>query len=127
MNLQRLETFLAVAEAGSFRQAAEALHRSQSAVSKHIQQLEAELGVPLLERTTRRVTVTAEGRTLLHRSATLLEDLRTLSTELRDHADIRRGRVSIGAVPSVSSHRLPGAIAAYKRRYPGVTIELHEG
>lgn len=127
MNLQRLETFVAVAHAGSFRQAAETLHRSQSAVSKHVQQLEAELGVALFERTTRRVAITAEGRVLLNRFNAVLEELRAIPTELREHSDLRRGRVSIGAVPSISSQRLPATIAAFKRRYPGVTIELHEG
>ena len=65
MNIRQIETFLCVADAASFRRAAERLHRSQSAVSVHVQQLEEELGVPLFERTTRRVSLTAEGRTLL--------------------------------------------------------------
>ncbi|MCB2031781.1 MAG: LysR family transcriptional regulator [Rhodoferax sp.] len=127
MNLQRLESFLLVAQCGSFGQASESLHRSQSAVSKHIQQLEADLGVPLLERTTRRVSITAEGRLLLDRSKGALAELRAIAGELRDHSLLRRGRVSIGAVPSISSHRLPQTIAAFQKRHPGISIELHEG
>jgi DNA-binding transcriptional LysR family regulator len=126
MNLRQLETFLAVAEIGSFRRAAETLHRSQSAVSMHVQQLEEELGVPLLERTTRRVSLTPQGRTLLTRCKSIVSDIRTVAYELKEESSLRRGRVSIGTAPSISTHRLPPLIAAYQAAYPGVTLELHE-
>ncbi|MDB5872057.1 MAG: LysR family transcriptional regulator [Ramlibacter sp.] len=126
MNIRQIETFLCVADCGSFRRAAEQLHRSQSAVSVHVQQLEEELGVPLLERTTRRVSLTAEGRTLLIRCKSVIADLKGVAQELRDESSLRRGRVSIGTAPSISTHRLPPIIAAYQASYPGVTLELHE-
>jgi DNA-binding transcriptional LysR family regulator len=121
-----METFLCVAECASFRRAAEILHRSPSAVSGHVQQLEEELGVPLLERTTRRVVLTPEGRTLSIRCKSVLADLRAVAQELREESGLRRGRVSIGAAPSISTHRLPPIIAAYQAAYPGITLELHE-
>ncbi|HMN81398.1 MAG TPA: LysR family transcriptional regulator [Burkholderiaceae bacterium] len=126
MNLRQIETFVCVADTASFRRAAELLHRSQSAVSVHVQQLEDELGVPLFERTTRRVTVTAAGRTLLTRFRSVMADLKSVAQELRDESSLRRGRVSIGTSPSISTHRLPPIIAAYHAAYPGVTLELHE-
>ncbi|QHE83406.1 LysR family transcriptional regulator [Hydrogenophaga sp. BPS33] len=126
MNIRQIETFLAVAESGSFRRAAELLHRSQSVVSVHVQQLEEDLGVPLLERTTRRVSLTPEGRTFLLRCKGVMADLKEVAQQLREESILRRGRVSIGAAPSVSTHRLPPIIAAYQRLYPGVTLELHE-
>lgn len=126
MNIRQIETFLSVAEAGSFRRAAELLHRSQSVVSVHVQQLEDELGVPLLERTTRRVSLTAEGRTLLTRCKGVMAELKDIAQQLRDESSMRRGRVSIGSAPSISTHRLPPIIAAYQSLYPGVTLELHE-
>jgi DNA-binding transcriptional LysR family regulator len=126
MNIRQIETFLSVAETCSFRRAAEVLHRSQSAVSVHVQQLEEELGVPLLERTTRRVSLTPEGRTLLVRCRSVLMDLRAVAQELKEESGLRRGRVSIGSSPSISTHRLPPIIAAYQTAYPGVTLELHE-
>lgn len=126
MNIRQIETFFAVAEAGSFRRAAELLHRSQSVVSVHVQQLEEELGVPLLERTTRRVSLTPEGRTLLTRCKGVLADLKEVAQQLREESNLRRGRVSIGTAPSISTHRLPPIIAAYRELYPGVTLELHE-
>lgn len=127
MNIRRLESFMAVAEAGSFSAASRRLHRSQSAVSSHVQQLEQELSVPLLERTTRHVALTPQGRRLLARCRTALAELRGAAAELHEEAGLKRGHVSIGTVPSVSAHRLPAVLASFKQRYPGVTIELHEG
>lgn len=126
MNIRQLETFLAVAEHGSFRRAAEQLHRSQSVVSTHIQQLEEELGLPLFERTTRRVAMTSHGRTLLLRSQSVMADLGAITREFREESELRRGRVSIGAASSVSGSSLPSVLAAYRDRYPGVRLELRE-
>ncbi|WP_326540961.1 LysR family transcriptional regulator [Pseudorhodoferax sp.] len=127
MELRRIETFMAVAELGSFSAASSRLHRSQAAVSTHVQLLEAELRVRLFERTTRRVTLTPEGRLLLARCRTVMAELGDVSRELGEHSALQRGHVSIGTVPSISSHRLPAALAAFKQRHPGITLELHEG
>jgi DNA-binding transcriptional LysR family regulator len=127
LNIRFLESFMAVAETGSFSAAARQLHRSQSAVSSHVQQLEQALAVPLLERTTRSVTVTRQGKLLLARCRTALAELRSAAAELHEEAGLKRGHVSIGAVPSVSSQRLPAVLAQLKKKHPGVTIELHEG
>lgn len=117
---------MAVAEAGSFSAASRRLHRSQSAVSSHVQQLERELAVPLLERTTRHVALTPQGRLLMARCRTAFAELRSVATELHEEADLKRGHVSMGTVPSVSAHRLPPVLALLKQRHPGVTIELRE-
>lgn len=126
MNLRRLQSFLAVADCRSFRQAADRLNRSQSAVSTHVQQLEQELGVPLLTRTTRSVSLTAEGRTLMVRSTNVLVELDAVAQELRDEAQLRRGRVCIGCSPSIAMNRLPPILSLYQSKYPGIRLELHE-
>ena len=126
MNLRQIETFLCVAELASFRRAAETLHRSQSVVSVHVQQMEKELGVPLFERTTRSVLLTAGGRTLLIRLKSVMDELKSVAHELREESGLRRGRVSIGTSPSISTNQLPAIIAAYQAAYPGITLELHE-
>lgn len=126
MKIRLLESFMAVAEEGSFSAASRQLHRSQSAVSSHVQQLEQELAVPLLERTTRHVALTPQGRLLLARCRTALAELRGAAAELHEEAGLKRGHVSIGTVPSVSAHRLPSVLAVLKNGHPGVTIELHE-
>ena len=127
MDLRRIETFMAVADLGSFAAASSHLHRSPSAVSTHVQQLEAELGVRLLYRTTRRVSTTSEGRLLLERCRTVMSDLDGVRKELQERSDLRRGHVSIGTVPSVSSVHLPSSLAAFKQRFPGISLQLHEG
>jgi DNA-binding transcriptional LysR family regulator len=127
MDLRRIESFMAVAETESFAVASRRLHRSPSAVSAHVQQLEAELAVKLFDRTTRSVALTTEGRLLLARCRTVMLELEDASRELADRSALRRGHVSIGTVPSISSHRLPAALAAVKQRHPGITLEVLEG
>ncbi|HEY4342442.1 MAG TPA: LysR family transcriptional regulator [Steroidobacteraceae bacterium] len=127
MDLRRIETFLAVAELESFSGASKRLSRSPTAVSTHVQLLEQELGTRLFDRTTRRVTLTPEGRLLMARCRAVISELDGLKKELHERSDLRRGHVSFGAVPSISSLRLPAALAAFKADYPGITLELHEG
>ncbi len=126
LEIRRIQTFLTIAECGSFRRAAERLSRSESAVSAHVIQLEQELGIPLLNRTTRRVTLTAAGKTFGARCKDALADLENAARELREEAQIKRGRVSIGSAPSISTNFLPNIIAAYQANYPGVTLTLYE-
>jgi DNA-binding transcriptional LysR family regulator len=126
LSLRRIQTFAAVAEYGSFRMAGEQLHRSPSAVSAHIIQLEQELGVPLFNRTTRKVSLTDSGQALLLRCKIVLADLDTAVHELREESQIRRGRVSIGSTPAMLGTRLPPILAMYRRRYPGVLVTLKE-
>jgi DNA-binding transcriptional LysR family regulator len=127
MELRHIETFMAIAELGSFSAAGSRLHRSPAAVSTHVRQLEAELGVRLLERTTRRVALTDEGRMLQARCRVVMAELGDVSRELMERSALRSGHVSIGTVPSVSNHRLPQALAAFKAQHAGITLELHEG
>ena len=127
LKIHELESFLQVAASGSFRRAAELLNRSPSAVSAHVRQLEEQLEVPLVERTTRRVLLTPEGRLLRERCEQVIEQLDAAAQEVREEAQSRRGRISIGMSPSVSRHHLLPVIAAHHREHPGLSIELHEG
>lgn len=124
--IHQLESFLHVADTGSFRQAAERMHRSPSAVSSHIQQLEAQLDVTLLERTTRRITLTPAGRLLLTRCQRVLSDLDAAAQEVQEEVVARRGRVSIGVSPSVSRHHLLPVLAGQQKARANLSIEMHE-
>ncbi|WP_161993489.1 LysR family transcriptional regulator [Muricoccus nepalensis] len=126
VNLNLLPTFVAVAEGGSFRLAAETIGRTQSAVSMQIQQLEAQLGRRLFSRTTRRVALTPEGEQLLGKVRAALEDL---SDGLRQASGLvasHRGRVSVACAPSLAGSRLPGVIAAFQKAHPAVSLRLRE-
>lgn len=119
-----LEAFLAIVELGSFRRAAEKLGRSQPSITKRIQRLEAELGVQLLSRTTRRVTVTEAGERLRLRAEATLQELRSLIHEFREEAVLKRGRVALAASPTVAASVLPPVIRRFAQAHPDVTITL---
>lgn len=123
-SLPQLSTFLAVAETRSFRLAAERLGVSQPAASERVRQLEERLGVRLLHRTTRSVTLTADGERLANAAARTLAELGDIAEELRDRATLKRGRILVAAMPSVAANVLPAAMAAFRERFPGVRVDL---
>lgn len=125
-SLAKLRSFVAVAEQGRFRQASEMLGISQPALSLHIRDLEENLGVTLLNRTTRSVKLTSEGEKLLNRARKVFAELDSALLELRDEADLRRGRVVVAVVPSLASQLLPAVIVEFTCRYPGIKVHLIE-
>jgi LysR family carnitine catabolism transcriptional activator len=126
LNLTRLRSFIAVAEERQFRRASERIGISQPALSAHIRDLEQELGVALFSRTTRSVRLTAEGESFLHRAQRVLEDLNAAVLEVRERAQLKRGRVVIAATPIIASQVLPQAIVSFARRFAGVRIQVLE-
>lgn len=126
LNLRLLQTFMLVGDTLSFRRAAEQCHRSQSAVSTQIRQLEQQLGITLLYRTTRSVTLTQEGRELLDGVQRALQEVGLGLRKIRESADMKRGRVSLACSPSLAATRLPRILSAFKHEYPQVRISLIE-
>lgn len=126
MNLSArdLRALVALIEEGNFTRAAQRVHLSQPAFSALIQSLEESLGARLFDRTTRRVTLTPEGRLLEESARRLLADIDSMVANFRDHAQHRKGRVSIAALPSLAAGWLPQVLAEFHARYPGVEIAL---
>ena len=127
MDFPRLTVFQAVARRLSFSQAADDVHLSQPAVSKHIRQLEAELGVTLFQRAGNRVELTDAGRILTdyaERVATLSEEVRRVLGEL---AGLKRGYLRLAASSTPGLYLLPEALARFSRRYPGIEVSLWLG
>lgn len=122
--IKQIEAFLAVAEYKSFSAAARHIGVAQPALSTTIRDLETELGVRLLDRTTRRVELTQAGEEFRISTSKILEDLGHAVQNTRDLAARRRGRIRIAAPPLLSSTIVPWAIAAFQREYPGITVEL---
>lgn len=126
MELRQLRVFVAIAEEGTFTAAADRLIVVQSAVSATIRALERELGTPLFERTTRRVTLTDAGRALLPEARTILE----ASILARDAVDqVKggiRGSVSVGIMQATASHAVsvPRLIAGFQSEHPYVTVTV---
>jgi DNA-binding transcriptional LysR family regulator len=121
-----LQAFISIAERGSFRAAASHLNLSQTALSHRIRKLEESLGTPLLLRTTRQVSLTAAGTTLLPRARRIFEDLGSALDEVR--LDMRESdeQVAVGVLPTVAVHCMPSVIAAFARRHPGVGVRVHD-
>ncbi len=127
VELRQLVYFDAVVRHGGFTRAAQRLHVTQPAVSAQIRRLEAELGVPLLERTTRRVRLTQAGELLLDRTRRALAELDGARDDLTQLAEVMRGRVRIGAIQALGPYDLPAALAGFHSRYPGVDLILRSG
>lgn len=126
MELTDLRHFRHVATTGSFSRGAALSFVTTPAVSKSVRKLEDELGVRLFERTTRRVTLTPEGRALLERTTRVFHELDALRDELRG-TDELRGELRIGAMEVLSTALLPRALAVTMRAHPAFrpsTFEL---
>lgn len=123
-DLQELQAFVAVAERASFRAAAEDLHLSQPALSRRIEKLEDLLGARLLERTTRRVSLTNVGRVFLERARSAIDELERAVLSIGDLAAQRGGLVTVACVPSVAYYFLPSVIRAYAERFPRIRVRI---
>lgn len=126
LSLPRIRNFVAVAEERQFRRAAERVGLSQPALSAQLRELEEFLGAALLSRTTRSVHLTAEGEKFLVRARNILADVDAAVLEVRDHASLRRGRLSVAAIPSVASRLLPEVVAGFMQRFPGIDVQMIE-
>jgi DNA-binding transcriptional LysR family regulator len=123
-DLADLRGFVAVAELGSFRAAAETIHLSQPALSRRIDKLEDALGVRLFDRDTRNVNLTAVGRAFARRARVLLDDLDTTLLGIREVATSRAGEVTIACVPSAVYYFLPPVIRQYHDMYPRIRVSI---
>jgi LysR family carnitine catabolism transcriptional activator len=126
VTLRQLQAFRAVAEVGSFREAAARLHLSQPALSATIRKLEFVLDVRLFDRTTRRLALTAEGQELLRLASRLLEEFDAVTGNLHDYLARRRGRIVVAALPSLAALTLPRALARLKRLHPGIDVSIRD-
>lgn len=123
-DLNDLLAFRAVAELSNFRKAAESVHLSQPAFSRRIDKLEQALGVRLLERTTRRVTLTAIGREFERKVRELLDDLDATLLGMRGEAVNRMGVVTVACVPSTVYYYLSRVILRYRELHPRIRVKV---
>ena len=120
MELRQLRYFVAVAEQRHFGRAAELLHMAQPPLSQQIRQLEAELGVTLLTRTTRRVDLTAAGIAYLEKARTILAAVDEAGEEAQRVASGRSGRLRVGCVGSATYSLLPALARRLREQLPNV-------
>jgi DNA-binding transcriptional LysR family regulator len=124
MELRQLRTFRTVAVLGSFNRAADVLGYAQSTVSEHIKALEVDLKVRLFKRAGRRITLTAEGETLLRYTQKMLSLEEEIETEISGHQEVR-GLLSIRVPETVSTYHFPPILREFHRRFPGVRFSFN--
>jgi DNA-binding transcriptional LysR family regulator len=126
MDLRRLSSFLAVVEEGSFTRAARRLGIAQPSLSQQIRTLETELGGPLLERLPRGIRLTPAGRALLPEAQAAVRAAERASTAARMALGLEAGELEVATLLSMAVGILPGAIAAWIARHPGIGIRMRE-
>ena len=126
MQFQQLAYFVAVAHTRHFTRAAELSRVAQPSLSKQIRSLERELGAPLFSRARGNITLTPAGEALLPLAQRILTDLETARREVAELAGVRRGRVRLGATPSLCAGLLADVLADFHTRFPGIELHVEE-
>jgi LysR family transcriptional regulator, regulator for bpeEF and oprC len=122
--LAAIRAFVRVVETGSFTRAADSLDMPNATLSKLVRELEAHLGVRLLQRTTRRVSVTAEGRVYYEKAGRLLRDLEDVDASFSAARGTPRGLLRVDVGGSTARDVLVPALPDFLARYPDIRIEL---
>ena len=126
MNLEQLAGFVEVAATGHFTKAAAALHLAQPSLSRQISTLEKELGAELFHRAHGHISLTAAGQTLLPTARRMLADAEAVRRDMDELAGLRRGRIRLGATPTLCVSLVAEAISRFHRDHPGIELELVE-
>jgi LysR family transcriptional regulator, hydrogen peroxide-inducible genes activator len=126
ITLRQLRYFEAVARHLHFGRAADECGVSQPALSQQIREMEAILGLPLIERGARRVALTAKGAEIARRGLRILGDVRDLTDFARHGGDVLSGSLKLGVIPSVAPYLLPRVLPDLQERYPTLELQLRE-
>ena len=126
MDLRQLRYLVALAEERSFTRAAAREHIAQPALSQQIRRLEDEVGLTLVERTTRRVSMTSAGHALIARARRILAEVDAAQDELESLRGVLSGHVSVGAMHTMGPVDISLALAVFHERHPGVELTVRE-
>jgi DNA-binding transcriptional LysR family regulator len=126
VDLKRARILREVAVRGSFSDAASELHLSQSAVSQHVATLEREVGMKLLERTSRGPRLTPAGDVLVRAAEAAITRLDEAEREINAIAGLEAGEISVASFPSASATLLTSAVSEFTARHPRITVRIHE-
>ncbi|OWT77604.1 LysR family transcriptional regulator [Achromobacter sp. HZ28] len=121
-----MQAFLAIIEQGGFQQAAAHLCLSQTAISHRIRKLEASLGVALLARTTREVTLTDAGRALLPRVRGAIREFELSYDTLRQHSRTAPQWLAFGCLPTLAAHRIAPALLRFREAHPRIAVRVFD-
>ena len=127
MTIKQLSYFLAVVDTGRFTQAAALCRVAQPTLSKQIRSLEEDLGETLVTRGHDNVTPTAAGEALLPLARRIVADSETARMEIAELAGLRKGRLRLGATPSLCVSVVADVLEVFHGRYPGIALQVSEG
>ena len=126
VQLHQLRYVVTVAEERRFTRAAARLHVAQPSISSAVAALEQELGAPLFHRERSQVTLTGAGEAFLPWARQVLADCEAGAAAVRDLLGLQRGRLVVGATPSLTTNLLPLVLARFHGEHPGVELTVHE-
>lgn len=126
MQIGQLRAYLAVAEQRHFTRAARELGMAQPSVSAHVRRLEADLGTELFDRMKGKITLTPAGETLLPFARRIIADVDAAADELRSLGGLARGRIAIGATPSLAATLVPAVLSRFHAAYPGIELAIRQ-
>src|SRR4051794_14736610 len=127
MTLQQLAYFVALADVGSFTGAADSLRVAQPTLSRQVKALEDELGSPLVQRTRHALVLTPAGEAVLPLARRMLADMESARTAVAELVGLQRGRVRVGATPSLCIGVMADVLRTFHKRHPAIALELAEG
>lgn len=127
MELRQIHYFIEVAKREHVTEAAQSLHVAQSAVSRQISLLEAELGIPLFTREGRNVKLTQIGRLFLDHVERAVSELEKAKEKIEDYLNPEQGVIRLGFATSLSIPTLPMVLSEFRSAHPGVSFQLHQG
>jgi LysR family transcriptional regulator, hydrogen peroxide-inducible genes activator len=126
MEMHQLRYFAAVARTGNFSRAARECHVAQPSLSQQILKLEEEVGERLFDRTQRRAFLTPAGSLFLPHAQSILEAAERGRQEIREMCGQVRGKILLGALPTIAPYFLPEIILSFRQKHPGVELIIHE-
>ncbi|MCP1184073.1 LysR family transcriptional regulator [Paenibacillus sp. 1781tsa1] len=124
--MRMIKTFQTIVKLGSFQQAAEALQYSQPAITQHIQKLEGDLGVKLIDRG-KKIKLTEAGKIFYARADQLLKEYEYLTNTISDIQQGQAGYVRIGVSEPTASHRLPAILSSFVEKNPKIRLSIRIG
>lgn len=127
LELRQLQYFVEVANREHISQAADHMNVAQSAVSRQIANLEAELGAPLFDRIGRNVKLTPIGKIFLEHTVTALKAIDFAAKQVEEYLNPEKGTIKVGFPSSLASYVLPNVISAFKKEYPEISFQLRQG
>src|SRR5688572_18713596 len=125
--LENMRTFVQVVDSGSFSRAAELMDLPKSTVTRQVQALESELGVKLLHRTSRRLSMTEQGEAYYHGAIRLLDQMEILDSNVQAATQAPRGKIRVEMPNAIAYRRVIPALPGFLMHYPDVQVEVSVG